>query len=201
MKELNEVWKDIEGYEGLYQVSNLGRVKSLKKNIIRKQTLGKDGYLRVILKHNGKSKNFSVHRLVAKAFLKNVFNYPEVNHKDENKTNNNVSNLEWCTRKYNQNYNGLPMRIASKIDYKNRKPIDFSQPIFKINAKKRQEKFSKKVNQYNMNGELIKTWNSTKECGRNGFNQSCVWHCCKGIYKQYKGYIWKYANEVKTNGN
>lgn len=201
MKELNEVWKDIEGYEGLYQVSNLGRVKSLKKNIIRKQVLGKDGYLRVTLKHNGKAKTLSVHRLVAKAFLKNVFNYPEVNHKDENKANNNISNLEWCTRKYNQNYNGLPMRIASKIDYKNRKPIDFSQPIFKINAKKRQEKFSKKVNQYNMNGELIKTWNSTKECGRNGFNQSCVWSCCKGIYKQYKGYIWKYASEVKTNGN
>ena len=77
----------------------------------------------------------------------------------------------------------------------------FLSEDFKINAKKRQEKFSKKVNQYNMNGELIKTWNSTKECGRNGFNQSCVWSCCKGIYKQYKGYIWKYADEVKTNGN
>lgn len=95
-----EVWKDIEGYEGLYQVSNMGRVKSLIKGIILKQWTDKDGYRQVgLLK-----KTFKVHRLVAKAFIENPDDLPLVNHKDENKANNNITNLEWCTNEYNLSY-------------------------------------------------------------------------------------------------
>ena len=104
-----EVWKDIEGYEGLYQVSNKRRVKSLNykrsgKERILKRLKNKWGYLFVHLQKDGKQKGCKLHRLVAQAFIPNPENYPEVNHRDEDKTNNAVDNLEWCTRKYNCNY-------------------------------------------------------------------------------------------------
>ena len=104
-----EIWKDIEGYEGLYQVSNKGRIKSLNykrtgKEGILKGKADKNGYLIVFLYKNRKPKPFLIHRLVAEAFIPNVNDLPEVNHIDENKENNHVENLEWCTRKYNMNY-------------------------------------------------------------------------------------------------
>lgn len=116
-----EVWKDIEGYEGLYQVSNMGRVKSLGatnrvgwhlREKILKQTIEPKGYLKVGLRKNNKIQTVRVHRLVANAFLPNPFNLPQVNHKDENKTNNHVENLEWCTNKYNNNYGSKPKKSA-----------------------------------------------------------------------------------------
>ena len=97
-----EEWKDIEGYEGLYQVSSLGRVKSLKDNNdksrekILKQGKMKNGYLKVNLWKNEKVKQYYVHRLVANAFIENPSSLPWVNHKDENPSNNRVNNLEWC---------------------------------------------------------------------------------------------------------
>lgn len=129
---INEVWKDIEGYEGLYQVSNLGRVKSLERIISdgrhRKERILKpyddgNGYLRVELQ----SKPFKLHRLVAQAFIPNPDNLPFVNHKDENPKNNRVflnddgsvdeSNLEWCDNKYNINYGTTQeRRISTKIE-------------------------------------------------------------------------------------
>ena len=101
-----EIWKDILGYEGLYQVSNYGRVRSLKygKEKILKQQINTDGYLHIDLYKNKKRKNYNVHRLVTIAFLENPNNYPQVNHKDENKQNNHIDNLEWCDYKYNCNY-------------------------------------------------------------------------------------------------
>ena len=103
---MNEVWKDIVGYEGHYQVSNLGRVKSIKfgKEKILKQAFDKDGYLQSVLSKNNKHITFLTHRLVAKAFIDNPNNYCEINHKDENKQNNCVDNLEWCDRQYNNDY-------------------------------------------------------------------------------------------------
>ncbi len=116
-----EEWKDIEGYENEYQVSNLGRVKSLKSNIIMKQNLNKK-YNRysIMLWKNGKSKRFWVARLVAQAF---VFNpnpdiFTQVNHKDENKTNNNSDNLEWCTIAYNNTYGTRLQRQANTLKLK-----------------------------------------------------------------------------------
>lgn len=114
----NIVWKPIKGYLGLYEVSNTGLIKSIKRSNktgrsygerflpekILKQVTDKDGYKRVTLSKNGKRSNFYVHRLVATAFLDNDKCYPVVNHKNEDKTDNNVANLEWCTVKYNNHY-------------------------------------------------------------------------------------------------
>ena len=106
---MNEIWRDIPGYEGKYQVSNTGEVKSLNYNHtgeikLLKQGIKKKGYRQVNLYKNGKVKHHLVHRLVAIAFIPNPNNYKEVNHKDEDPSNNNVKNLEWCTREYNNNY-------------------------------------------------------------------------------------------------
>ena len=125
----DEVWKDIPGYEGLYQVSNLGRVKSMsrqKKHSYNSVAQLKEkiltpinicGYHRVILRKNNKAHNKFIHRLVAEAFIDNINNYNEVNHKDENKTNNRVDNLEWCSHKYNINYGSgnIKRSIKEKI--------------------------------------------------------------------------------------
>lgn len=99
-----EEWKTIDNYEDLYMVSTLGKVKSLKHNRVLRPNIKHDGYMFVILCKNGKVKPFRVHRLVAQAFIPNPDNLPEVNHKDENKVNNTVENLEWCTSSYNINY-------------------------------------------------------------------------------------------------
>lgn len=121
---MQEVWKDIIGYEGLYQISNLGRVKSLERVTISKN--GKrytcqelclrfgniKGYKFVVLRKGCKSYQVLVHRLVAQAFIPNPDSLPEVNHKDENKSNNHVDNLEWCTHKYNSNYGTAKMRMV-----------------------------------------------------------------------------------------
>ena len=110
-----EEWKDIKGYEGIYQISNKGRVKSLKfnKENILIPVKQNRGYLFVNLCKNGKVKKYLIHRLVAEAFLPNPDNSPQVNHKDENKLNNNVENLEWCSNEYNINY-GSRNEKASK---------------------------------------------------------------------------------------
>ena len=119
-----EEWRDIKGYEGYYQISNLGRVKSLprdvgsnrcKKEIIMKTSIDKDGYEHLVLCKDGKQKHFRVNRLVAQAFIPNPNNYPVVNHKDENKTNNRVENLEWCTITYNINYGDRTEKASKKV--------------------------------------------------------------------------------------
>lgn len=109
-----EIWKDIREYEGLYQISNLGRVKSVNRKVecgvrvitikekIRKLNPNGNGYLNLLLHKEGVKKAHRVHRLVAEAFLPNPFNLPEVNHKDGNKLNNSVDNLEWCTKSHNE---------------------------------------------------------------------------------------------------
>lgn len=114
---IKEVWKPIKGYEGRYEVSNIGRVKTLPfvrgnhigsyktKEIIRKQSANQKGYMRIGLNGlDGKRKMYSVHRLVAMAFIPNPENLIEVNHRDFNKSNNCVENLEWCDRDYNLSY-------------------------------------------------------------------------------------------------
>lgn len=116
-----EEWKDIKGYEGIYQISNKGRVKSLGNNKTRKEKILKpkpanNGYIRVYLCRKGeKPKPFLVHRLVAEHFILNPDNLPVVNHKDENKLNNNVENLEWCSVEYNNKYGTRQERITKKL--------------------------------------------------------------------------------------
>ena len=133
-----EIWKDIKGWEGAYQVSNLGRVKSLprwhdaihpyisKEKILKPRTSGAQReYLAVILHNNGVRKQIKVHRLVAEAFIPNPNGYLEINHKDENKGNNRVDNLEWCTRYYNVNYGSRIQKQSEKL----------SIPVYMLNDK------------------------------------------------------------------
>lgn len=167
-----EYWKDIVNYEN-YQVSNLGRVRSLYNNKgqyrikILNPIIG-NGYYRVRLFKNKKNKLYSVHRLVAEAFIHNPDNLPCINHKDENRLNNIVENLEFCTHKYNSNYGTAIKRTINKI--------------------------SKKVYQYTLDGELVKIYNSVKECEQYNFKHSGISACCRGdkYRKTYKGYIWRY---------
>ena len=120
---MGEVWKNINGYEGLYQISNNGRVKSLpklagkswRKEKILKTYLDKDGYVKVILCKENKTKFLSVHRLIAEAFIPNPNEFPQINHKDENKQNNSLENLEWCTCKYNINYGTRTERAMKRF--------------------------------------------------------------------------------------
>lgn len=124
---MKEIWKDIKGYEGHYQISNLGRVKSLsrittfrgkkrlEKELILREGTSKKGYSLVSLQKNGIAKTQRVHRLVAQAFIPNINNYQQVNHKDENKKNNCVDNLEWCDCKYNNNYGLRTSKISKKV--------------------------------------------------------------------------------------
>lgn len=186
MKDIEEEWRDVKGYEGLYQVSNLGRVRTLGKIIngrnrsmrLLKEKILKPhkingGYLQVILNCNNERKPYLIHRLVAEAFLNNPDNLPCVNHKDECKNNNIVSNLEFCTYHYNNTYGTKLKRQSDK----------------QINGKK-----SIKVNQYTLDGVFIKTWISLAEVYRKmGFNQSHICQCCKGERCKAYNYIWKYA--------
>ena len=187
-----ETWKDIRGYEGYYQVSNKGRIRSLNRTIVDSRGIkfnkkgkllsthkGENGYVYVSLKKNNKTRTFTVHRLVAIYFVPNLLNLPIVNHKDEDKENNKAENLEWCTYEYNNSYGtkiarGMENRDNSYIAARNKKVL------------------SKKVFQYDFDDNLIKIWASTRECQRNGFSQSCVAACCRGEYKQHKGYKWSY---------
>lgn len=99
-----EIWKDIEGYDGAYQISNFGRVYSNKRNKVLKPSKGEKGYLTVWLSNKGKGNHIKIHRLVAAAFIPNPDNLPQINHKDEDKTNNHVGNLEYCDNRYNTIY-------------------------------------------------------------------------------------------------
>ena len=128
---MKEIWKDIENFEGLYQVSNLGNDRSLDriknqfngyyysnriyKGKILKPAISKNGYLRVLLQANGIKKNCCIHRLVAETFIPNIDNLPIINHKDENKLNNQVDNLEWCTQSYNINYGNRNKKVINKL--------------------------------------------------------------------------------------
>lgn len=135
-----EFWKDIEGYEGLYQISNYGRIRSLKfknnvceknRTIVMKQNL-RNGYFVINLRKNTKRKSFQVHRLVAQAFIKNPFNYPVVNHIDYNPQNNNAENLEWCTQKQNVRHSICNMKGKSH---------NINNPNYGITYRKKQNKY------------------------------------------------------------
>lgn len=199
---MKEIWEDIKGYEGLYQISNLGRVKSLGNNKMRKEKilkpyiLKKGNYLRIGLTNNGIRKMYLVHRLVAETFIPNPNNLPQVNHKDENTSNNCVSNLEFCDNLYNSNYGTRNKRLAEK-----RKGVLFSEE-HKNNLSKaltnRSDK-SKPVLQIDKNtNEVIAEFPSAAEAGRQlGFQRnSHISECCRGKYKTAYGYFWRYKESA-----
>ena len=158
-----EVWKDIRDYEGLYQVSNLGNVRN-RQRVIKPSM--KNGYLFVVLSNHNHKENCYVHRLVAKTFIPNPERLKFVNHKDENKLNNNFSNLEWCTQEYNNAYG---TRKAREVLTK-----------------------SKAVMQM-VGGVCIRLWSSTKEAERAGFRSGCISLCCNGKRSTHQGYEWRWV--------
>ena len=171
---MKEEWRDIQGYEGKYMVSNLGRVKSLNyrnngKEGILKGVANGNGYLEVILFKEGKGKHYRINRLVAQAFLPNPDNLPEVNHKDENKQNNCVENLEYCSKLYNINYGTGSKRSAEKR----------SKPLFGINK---------------VSGLILEFPSIAEASRQTGINKGNICSCLKGNYKSTGGYVWYYAD-------
>lgn len=186
---MEEIWKDIRGYEGLYQVSNLGNVKSLnwrnqgvQKNLWLKPH--NRGYLQVELAKDGKKKCFVVHRLVADAFVPNPNGFPQVNHKDEVKTNNASENLEWCTRSYNAKYSLVrhPERTPNGCVHRRgcrHKGANTNTPIAQIGA----------------NGEVVKVWGCSRDIFlETGMSDWSISECCRGNRKTAYGYKWQYAS-------
>ena len=169
-----EEWKTIEGYEGLYEVSNTGRIRNRNRKII-KTFSNKEGYIRVTLCKNNKPKTFSVHRLVALAFIPNTENKPQVNHIDEDKANNVFTNLEWVTQKENHNHGTINERISQSL---------------KNNPKK-----SKPVSAFDDFGNLIFSFPSIYEAERQtGINNDVIRDCLhkRNRVKKAGGYRWEF---------
>lgn len=192
---MEELWKDIKGYEGLYEISNLGQVRSIprkgtfKYKHILKTKKNKSGYLMVHLFKNGKGKAFTVHRLVAKTFLEKSLNKQDVNHIDGNKENNYVSNLEWMTHKENMKHarkNNL-IEISDNVINQGRK---IGRKYGKLNGKKR----AKKVIQYKENN-ILKVWNSLTEANKHtNVAVSGISKCCHNKRMCAGGYKWSFLN-------
>lgn len=183
-----EIWKPVVGYEGLYEVSNFARVKSLKSgrynNIValRKPVVQKNGYVSLYLSKNKEKKCFYLHRLVYDAFYGNLPKWDshakgkdrlEINHKDENPLNNRLENLELVTCYQNNNYGSHNKKIGLSRE--------------------------RKVYQYTLEKVLVRTWRTPKECAEHGFNQGAIAACCKSVFghkknkNKYKGFIWSYT--------
>lgn len=173
---MKEIWKpvDIEYYKDEYLVSNLGNIKSLKNNIIMKPSRLYNGYLTIPLTRNGYTTRYTVHRLVATAFIQNPNNMPQINHKNGIRTDNNITNLEWCTAQEN---------IKDAIN-RNR-----GRGYIKVGGQ------PKKVKQYALDGKFIKEWNSIKEVTKQiNINSGNIVNCCKGKRKTAGKFIWKYCS-------
>lgn len=167
-----ELWKDIDGYEGKYEISNFGRVRSVNfgnsgMSKIMKPEVTPKGYLTIGLSKNGKKRGYRISRLVATAFVPNPNAFSEVNHKDENKTNNYADNLEWCDRAYNNNYGTRTSRAAKS--------------------------HMKPVLQYSKEGKLLARWEGAKEAENVlGISDGHIWLCCNRKRNTAGGYVWRY---------
>lgn len=182
---MEEIWKPVVGYEDLYEVSNLGKVRSIDRIIVNnlgiskslkgkilKESIERKGYVTIVLCRHNSIKRKSIHRLVAQAFLPNPFNYPQVNHKNEIKSDNRVENLEWCTCSYNVQYGSREGKQGKAR--------------------------SRKVYRYKPNGNLIDTYSSTTDAGKKlGLPQNSISRACLSD-SLYKGYIWSYNNNLNV---
>ena len=175
-----ENWKDIKGYEGLYQVSDHGDVRSVDrvttgnrnrriKGKVLKKTKSTTGYFKVELCKDGRAISTKVHRIVAKAFIRNPYGKPHINHIDNNPLNNMVENLEWCTRSYNLQYNGRAKRVGIVQ--------------------------GKAVEQWTLDGNLVKTFETIRQAeAETGIRRQSISGSCRQKYgcKTAGGYRWKY---------
>lgn len=190
---MTEEWRDITGYEGIYKVSNMGRVLSLERLVwngkgyktepqkILKQGRNHKGYPIVYLSKDAKQKTISVHRLMAKAFIPNPLNKPQVNHIDGVKTNNIVSNLEWCTNQENQEHAVL-LKLNDHTKYDSGKP---KRAVLKVDQ---------------ITGEVLGRYGSIAEASRaiGHRSKSNIGTCCRGLKKSVGGYKWIYESERKV---
>ncbi len=186
-----EIFKDIEGFEGLYQISNLGRVYSVKRGKFLKPGKHTDNYSQVNLYKNGKCKTYKIHRLVATAFIPNPMNYKEVNHINEVKSDNRVENLEWCDRSYNINYGSRTEKAIPKM---------MQNPNWRATREKC-GRTKKTVLQFTLNGEFVKEFPSIHEASRQTkINQGHISKCCNGVkhYKSCGGFVWQYKNVSRS---
>lgn len=175
---MKEIWKDIPNFEGLYQISNLGRVKSFRQSTkfhkaneyILKPSLANNGYYQVTLYKDTGKKKFLVHRLVAEAFIPNPENHPQINHMDEDPYNNRADNLEWCTAEYNNAYGTARIRIV--------------------------ETKSRPIEQLTLDGKTIAVYRSTRIAAELlGINRGTLKDCIrKG--SPCSGYYWKYSDHT-----
>lgn len=179
-----EKWKDIPGYEGMYQAHPDGMIKSVERTvthkngnvhvypeIVLKQKIDKDGYCVVTLYRNSERKYYNVHRLIAQTFIENPDNLPCINHKDFNRSNNCINNLEWCDVLYNNRYSKIWLKANEGA----------------------KEKCSKPILQFTKDGEFVNEYYAIREASRQtGTNRGNIISCLKGVYKSAGGYIWKY---------
>lgn len=164
---MSEIWKVIPNFDNKYLVSNKGNVKNILRNFLLKQETTKLNYKRVCLYRNGSCKKFFVHRLVANAFIPNPHSLPYVNHIDENPSNNNVDNLEWCTQKYNINYGTRNLKVSNHARH---------------------------VKQYSLDGVFLAEYQSIMVVEKLfGFDPSNIYKCCKNNTESAYNFIWKYA--------
>lgn len=186
---MTKLWRDIKGFEGFYQVSDTGDVRSVDRTIIFSDgrerffhgkvlspSVGNHGYKTIVLKKNGLCRAFTIHRLVANAFIPNPNGFSEVNHKDEDKLNNFVGNLEWCSHKYNMSY-------GTKIE----------RMLLNRDSKALAKKHEKPVLSIDPDGNIALYLSVTAGAKTNGLDVSSVSACCRGKYKTCGGLIWNYA--------
>lgn len=178
MEEEKEEWRDVVGYEGLYQVSSFGNIKRLNSRLKGSGYLKKiiqNGYMKVTLCRANVRKDFRVCRLVALSFHPNYLNHPQVNHIDENKVNDHYRNLEWCTAKYNMNYGTRGKRAGLSL----------------------MDKYGSPVLQIDDNGCVVKEWNTISEACRNtGCKFQNISKVCLGRGKRTGGFYWKYSGKL-----
>lgn len=183
---MEEIWKDIPLYEGVYQASNLGRIKSVERvalknyrgnRIVKERimlgTVNRDGYLKVHFKHNDINKGYFIHRLIAQTFIPNPLNKPQVNHKDGNKLNNSVNNLEWVTNLENQQH-------AVRMGLKSHKTVN-----------------NKSIEKYDMCDNFIECYNSLTLASKvNKISIGNLSSCCNGKRNSAGGFKWRFKNAV-----
>lgn len=191
MNNATEIWMPIPDYEGFYEVSNTGKIRSVYRYRRElKPIISNSGYKRVDLFKNKVRQQVSIHRIVAKVFCDNPFNKPCVNHKDENRLNNNANNLEWVTYKENRNYGTAEKRRRAHIDY--------SREIYKITARNNGKKTARPVSMFTKDGKYLKSFESAAEASRQtGIYITTITRAIKrGL--NAGGYAWQYAKGGMT---